>query len=128
MTTTRKMKSGLERDFAKLHPTAQYEPVRLSYTVRHTYTPDFKIAENTFVECKGLFTAADRAKHLHVKKQHPEVKIIFVFQNPHLRLSKLSKTTYAEWCEQHGFEWIAAQSLTNNTVITILNNKEQKLL
>lgn len=31
--------------------------------------------------------------------------IRFVFQNPKNKLYKRSKTTYADWCDKHGFKW-----------------------
>ena len=100
-----KFKSGLEQKFNRQFPSLKYETTRFPYVVTHHYTPDFQVNDYTFIECKGLFTSADRAKHLHIKKQHPFLKIIFVFENPFRRLTKNSKTTYAEWCNKHGFEF-----------------------
>ena len=45
----------------------------------------------------------DRQKHLLIKVQHPELDIRFLFQRSKSRISKTSKTTYADWCEKHGF-------------------------
>ena len=106
-------RSGLERDIGcqlNSHKVRwEYEPVRIPYTPKpRTYTPDFLIkgkGERFFVETKGRFTGADRAKHLLIKKQHPEIDIRFVFTNPHQKLYKGSKTTYAEWCIKHGFSY-----------------------
>lgn len=98
-------RSNLERDFHRRHPTARYEPHRIPYTVTHHYVPDFVLPDGTIVETKGRFTGAARAKHLHLKKQHPDLKVTFVFQNAHRRLSAKSKVTYAEWCDKHGFDW-----------------------
>ena len=74
------------------------------------YTPDFIIAPESsatgkelVIESKGRFLTADRQKHLLVKKQHPEKDIRFVFSRSKERISKKSKTTYADWCEKHGF-------------------------
>jgi len=69
-----------------------------------TYTPDFKIG-NIFIETKGRFLCADRQKHLLIKDQHPELDIRFVFSNPNQKISKNSRTTYAMWCEKHGFQY-----------------------
>ncbi len=55
------------------------------------------------VETKGRFLTADRQKHILIKDQHPALDIRFVFSNPNTRISKQSKTTYAMWCETHGF-------------------------
>ena len=99
-------RSKLEQTFARIHPAMPYEDTRLNYDVTHTYTPDFKLSPNIFVEVKGLFDSADRSKHLYIKKQHPHISIIFVFQNPNLKLTPTSKKTYADWCVQYGFRWL----------------------
>lgn len=77
----------------------------------HVYNPDWKIKENTYLETKGLFKSIDRAKHLHVKNQHPEIKIYLVFQNPNNKLNRSSKTTYGEWCDKHGIEWATIDTI-----------------
>jgi hypothetical protein len=47
----------------------------------------------------------DRQKHLLIKQQHPEYDIRFVFSNSKSKLNKESKTTYADWCNKHGFQY-----------------------
>ena len=102
-------RSGLEVRVAK-ELQAQgipytYEEDKIKYTKPSrlsTYTPDFKIG-HIFIETKGRFMVADRQKHILIKEQHPEITIRFVFSNPNQRISKTSKTTYAMWCEKHGF-------------------------
>lgn len=98
-------KSKLEVKTQELLPDAPYETEKIQYTKEHTYTPDFVLGKNTYLECKGRFVAADRAKHLLIKKQHPEITVYFLFERPYNTLSKASKTTYAEWCERNQFEW-----------------------
>jgi hypothetical protein len=73
--------------------------------VTHTYTPDFPLTDTVFIEVKGYFKAADRAKHLAVKEQHPDKKIYFLFANSKNKLNKNSNTTYGDWCRKHGFEF-----------------------
>lgn len=68
-----------------------------------TYTPDFELPNGIIVETKGRFVTADRQKHILIKAQHPEKDIRFVFSNSRSRISKTSQTTYAMWCEKHGF-------------------------
>lgn len=85
-----------------------YEPRRISYMpLKKFYTPDFLLEGRKglqiWVETKGRFTSADRTKHLLIQAQRPEFDIRFVFQNSNNKLYKGSKTTYAEWCNQHGF-------------------------
>lgn len=106
-----KYRSGLERTFHQKFGDCSYEKNKLSYTVQHTYTPDFCLAPNKYVETKGLFTGTDRNKHLYIKSQHPEVRVLFVFQNPKLKLSKKSKTTYADWCDKNGFKWMSINEI-----------------
>jgi len=98
-------KSLLEVKVQELVPDLPYEKDKIKYTVEHTYNPDWTVSPGVYIEAKGRFTAADRAKHLHIKKQHPDVKVYFVFEAPYNTLSKRSKTTYADWCEKHGYEW-----------------------
>lgn len=73
--------------------------------LKRTYCPDFKLAEGLYVETKGRFLQPDRAKHLWVKTQRPDLDIRFVFSNPDAPINKGSKTTYRMWCERHGFRW-----------------------
>ena len=98
-------RSNFERKFHQRHPTAKFEPIKVPYTTHHTYTPDFVLEDGTVVECKGLFTGADRQKHLTIRKQHPDFKVRFCFQDASRRLTKASSTTYAQWCDKHGFDW-----------------------
>jgi hypothetical protein len=67
------------------------------------YTPDFSLPNGIVIESKGRFLTADRAKHLMVQAEHPDIDIRFVFSNPNTRISKQSKTTYAMWCQSKGF-------------------------
>jgi len=69
------------------------------------YTPDFVLENGIIVETKGRFLTADRLKHLLIQKQHPDLDIRFVFSRSKERLSKKSSTTYAAWCQKHGFKY-----------------------
>lgn len=86
-----------------------YESTKIEYiqpTTKHKYTPDFLILSNgIIVETKGRFVTADRKKHLLIQDQHPEHDIRFVFSNSKTRISKTSKTTYADWCNHKGFKF-----------------------
>jgi hypothetical protein len=57
------------------------------------------------IESKGRWTAEDRKKHLLVKQQHPELDIRIIFQSAKNKISKGSKTTYADFCNKHGIVW-----------------------
>lgn len=104
-----KFRSKFEKNFAKDLKDRKikytYETKRIPYVKKSTYTPDFILTNGVIVETKGRFTSADRSKHLRVREQHPDLDIRFVFMNPYVRLSKKSKTTYAEWCDKHNFKW-----------------------
>lgn len=104
-------RSALEcRSAAILGPAWDYEPIGLTYTTRHVYTPDFVHLETkTIRETKGLFDQADRSKMKIIKAAYPDWRIIMVFQDPYKRISKTSKTTYAQWCDKNGIEWEIAK-------------------
>ena len=69
------------------------------------YTPDFVLSNGVIVETKGRFVTADRQKHKLIKEQHPTKDIRFVFSNPNAKIGKKSTTTYAMWCDKHGFKF-----------------------
>ena len=84
-----------------------YECIKIEWEdlAYRTYTPDFVLNNGIIIETKGLFTAADRRKHLAIKKQHPNLDIRFVFTNSNSKLRKGAKSTYAEWCIKKGFRY-----------------------
>jgi hypothetical protein len=104
-------RSGLEvkiKDQLKgLNRKFEYETIKIEWEdlMYRKYTPDFILDNGIIVETKGLFTAADRRKHLQIKEQHPDIEIRFVFESSKRRLSKISKTTYADWCIKHEFKY-----------------------
>lgn len=106
-------RSGLEdkvaRELDLLGCAYRYEELKISYTIPARlakYTPDFDLLENgIIIETKGRFLTADRQKHILIKNEHPGLDIRFVFSNSRTRISKQSKTTYAMWCETHGFQY-----------------------
>lgn len=122
-------RSGLEEKLAKElegHgvPVA-FEAFRVPYTKPeriHRYTPDFYLPNGIVIESKGRFITADRQKHLLVQAQHPDLDIRFVFSNPNTRISKTSATTYAMWCEKHGFQY-AAKSIPSNWIKESVNKR-----
>ena len=82
-----------------------YETLRLPYTVERVYTPDFILPNGVIVEAKGYWEAGDRTKHLSVREAHPDVDMRFCFLNANNKLSKKSKTSYADWGDKKGFLW-----------------------
>lgn len=107
-------RSGLEEINAK-HLMAMgvdfgFENLKVKYKVpetTHTYTPDITLPNGVIVELKGKLEPKDRAKHIFVRNQNPELDIRFVFQRPHDKINKGSPTTYAAWAEKNGFKWAA---------------------
>lgn len=102
-------RSGFEQQFAAKFPDYQYEPDRFPYTIQETrnYTPDFVGPDGTWYELKGRFTASDRKKMKLIKEQYPQQRIVLVFQNPRVKLTKAKRSRwYCEWADQNGFEWI----------------------
>ena len=120
-------RSGLEERIAqqlkKLGVPVSYETFTIRYlrpAKNSRYTPDFVLPNGIVIEAKGRFLTKDRQKHLSVKAQYPAIDIRFVFSNPNQRISKISKTTYAKWCQTNGFkyaketipkEWIAEEDV-----------------
>ena len=82
------------------HTLEYHQPGRI-----RKYTPDFILPNGIVIETKGRFLTSDRQKHKMIATCHPELDIRFVFSNPHQTISKQSRTTYAIWCEHHGFAW-----------------------
>jgi len=103
-------KSGLEETISQQIESkgikVEYETEKVPYIIpasNHTYSPDFKLPNGIRVETKGRFVPADRKKHLFIKEQHPEFDIRFVFTSSKNKISKNSKTSYADWCDKNGF-------------------------
>lgn len=84
-----------------------YENIKIEWEdlAYRTYTPDFILYNGIIIETKGRFLAADRRKHIAIKKQHPKLDIRFVFTNSKAKLSKGAKSSYADWCIKHGFRY-----------------------
>jgi hypothetical protein len=79
------------------------------------YMPDWvNEREQILVETKGQFTSKDRKKALLVKKWFPSWLHIFVFERPHNKLTKRSKTTYAMWCDENNIPWLGIGDMWSN--------------
>lgn len=84
----------------------EYETLTIPYTQpekSRRYTPDFVLPNGIVIEVKGQFTSGNRSKHIMVRDSWPKLDIRFVFGRSNNRISKRSKTTYAKWCDTHGF-------------------------
>ena len=89
----------------------QYETTRFAYTIPHNYTPDFILPNGVILECKGYWDSEDRRKIKSVKEQNPDIDLRMVFQSPFNTISKKSKTTYAQWCENQGIPWTSFKNI-----------------
>lgn len=104
-------RSGLEQDTAKFLKERgvkfTYEQFKIKWVdpKTKTYTPDFVLENGIIIETKGRFISPDRAKHLAVRDQYPDLDIRFVFTNSRTKLYKGSKTTYGMWCDRYGFKY-----------------------
>ena len=115
-------KSGLEHVVAEAIKSTpydlKYETEIINYIVperKAKYTPDFVFTKRNgqimYIETKGRWTTADRTKMKHVLASNPGVDIRMVFQNPNQRLSKTSKTTYAEYALKLGIRHVAKKDI-----------------
>lgn len=109
-------KSGLETVVdSKLKEeklNSEYEKHIINYVqpaTTHKYTPDFKIVNSNgqeiFLETKGRWVLQDRKKMKLIKEQYPNLDIRIIFQNPDMRISKSSKTTYGQIATKLGYTW-----------------------
>ena len=110
-----KYRSGLERQVAELLKGLgvkfEYESTKVPYQLMCNYTPDFLLPNGIYLETKGHFTPEDRRKMLAVKKANPELDIRMVFQAPHNKIEKRSKTTYAMWCDKNNIQHCSYHSI-----------------
>ena len=102
-------RSGLEEKVAdlmvELDVKYEYESTKIPYEIQFNYTPDFLLPNGVYLECKGLWEPEDRRKIKAVIEQHPDMDLRMVFQAPFNKISKKSKTTYAQWCDKHNIPW-----------------------
>ena len=110
-----KFRSKLEEKVAtllsNLGVTYEYESCKVPYTIQHNYHPDFILPNHVYLETKGYWDAKDRRKILAVKKANPSIDLRMVFQAPYNKISKSSKTTYAQWCERHDIPWTSFHNI-----------------
>lgn len=105
-------RSGLEERIAKSLTSKgvgfSFETLKIPYVkpeTKHTYTPDFILDNGIIIETKGRWLLDDRKKHILIRKQHPNLDIRIVFQNANAKISKGSKTSYADFCEKHDIRY-----------------------
>ena len=105
-------RSGLEEKVAEYLTSKgmgfSFETLKVPYVkpeTKHIYTPDFILDNGIIIETKGRWLLDDRKKHLLIRKQHPNLDIRILFQNANAKISKGSKTSYADFCDKHGIPY-----------------------
>jgi predicted nuclease of restriction endonuclease-like RecB superfamily len=115
MKKKKTFRSKLEEQVAalldQLKVPYEYETAKVAYTIMHHYNPDFILPNGIYLESKGYWDAKDRRKILAVVKDNPDIDLRMVFQAPFNKISKKSRTTYAQWCERHGIKWAAVHAI-----------------
>lgn len=71
---------------------------------RRVYIPDVKLADGSYVEIKGLFTADDRATVVGARRDNPGTTIRLLFMRDNWLTKKRAKR-YSEWAAKNEFEW-----------------------
>jgi hypothetical protein len=93
-----------------VNPKDLYEKKVIKYIkpeTSRTYLADFELPNNIIIEAKGRWTLEERKKMMDIISCNPHLDIRIIFQDPHVRISKGAKTTYAEWCNKHNIKWAA---------------------
>ena len=107
----------------------RYESEKIKYKIpesEHTYTPDFsrpgdctsRDKSKTVVESKGRFRSkAEADKYIHIRDSNPNIKLVFVFQNPRVAMPGAKRRkdgtiyTMADWCERNNFDYYTLSTL-----------------
>lgn len=108
-------RSNLEKHFqkqlAKRKVVHAYEAIRLPYTLRKYYLPDFAVDKTDgvfFIEVKGYLRPSDRTKLLAVIRENPSIdlRLAFAVNN---KLNRHTETRYGDWCDKHGIPWCVGE-------------------
>jgi hypothetical protein len=142
-TVKPKFRSGSEELVADQLSAAgiryDFEGMKVPYRVPARdaiYNPDFPLrGTNIILEVKGAFgdkrdmkrrSTEVRQKMILVKEQHPELDIRFVFDNAKTKIYPGSKTTNAQWAEDHGFLWADKKTIPPAWLAEILMQQKGK--
>lgn len=117
-------RSALEKRIAqKLSDDYIYEPkdISVNYETPHRYKPDFilKGMKDVLFEVKGYFrTSSEAAKYIYIKKNNPDLEIIFIFNNSFKKAHSNCRErvdgsimTLAEWADKQEFLHYEEKSL-----------------
>lgn len=100
-----KFEADVYADVLKKGQKADYETIKVPYTISNNYIPDFILPNGIIVECKGYFDIRAQVKMRAVKRDNPGLDIRFLFMNSRVKVRKGSKLTYADWCERYEFPY-----------------------
>lgn len=79
----------------------QFESYRVEYFKDPaTYLPDFILPNGIIIETKGHFESKDRAKHLLIKEQHPNLDVRFIFSDSSTKLTGQKYKEFAKWLNE----------------------------
>lgn len=104
-----KFEGTVWKELRKHYKSCKYEPDKHEYvqpSKYRKYIPDFKMAKNVYIEAKGKLDLATRQKMVWFRDCNPHIIIIFLFMNASNKITKRSKTTYAQWAEKNNFLWL----------------------
>ena len=103
----------------------RYERTKFEYYIKHStefrcgrcgtiskgeakrwYLPDFELPNGLFIEVKGRLTPRDKRKMEAVKRCHPSIPLVILFDNDRLLEGKnTSKLRYGDWANKTGIPW-----------------------
>ena len=113
-----KRRSKLEQKFEEIinsfEVDYEYEVTKIPYIVpetAHKYTVDWTIMNGILIETKGyLSDHQERNKYVLIKKQHPDIDLRFVFDNPNKSCGGI-KMTHGQWATKYGFKWCGIKDI-----------------
>lgn len=113
MTYRSKFEANVAKEFKNHGIKFVYEPEVVHFIQpekARKYTPDFRLTfkkgrGSILVETKGRLTSEDRKKLIWVREQNPKIKLVLLFMDSRKTLTKVSKTSYGDWCRKNDFEF-----------------------
>lgn len=93
-----------------LGPKWLYEPFKIHYKTKHTYTPDFVYETpvgRILVEVKGYFRPGDTQKYKSIRDSlgGTDDHLVFFLSSPFKKVRKGAMLNMSQWCDKEGFPW-----------------------
>ena len=87
-----------------------YEPFKVHYETKHTYTPDFVHTIDDYyevlVEVKGYFRPGDTQKYKAIRDSlDGSQELVFFLSSPSKKVRKGAMLSMAQWCDKEGLKW-----------------------